>query len=140
MQAGFHQKGLVVLDCLHSVRYTVPLPPPGTEAYCRYCGDYRTVKESADSYTAKCNSGKCRLSKNHGADKDAALASARKHVQRYSRHKVTVLNGGLTIAEVTNTEETLFVTAESRKAIAADSQKLLRNLGLGTTAKPDGMG
>lgn len=140
MKTGHHQKAAVILACTHTVIYTVPLPPVGEQAYCRYCSDYREVAVSGDAFYAKCGTGRCKLNKSHGADKEAALATARRHVQKYTRHKVTVFNGLLSVAEVTNIEETLFATAESRKAIAADSQKLLRNLGLGSTAKPDSVG
>lgn len=137
---GSHQRGEIVLDCLHKAVFTVPLPSVGEQAYCRLCADYRTVYVSGDTFYAKCNTGRCRLNKGHGANKDAALATARKHVQKYTRHKVTILNGLLSVAEVTNTEETLFATAESRNAVADHNQKLLRNFALGATAKPDGMG
>lgn len=137
---GFHQTGSVLLDCLHSVTITVPLPVKGESQYCRRCGDYRTVKESHESYMVKCNTGKCKLNRSAGTDKDKALAIARRHVEKYSRHRVTVFDGRLSVAEVTNTDETLFVTAEERSVIAANSQKLLRNLGLGATGKPDSVG
>lgn len=137
---GFHQRGTVVLNCRHSVILLMPLPAKGEEQYCRRCNEYRIVQDSHDSYVVKCGTGKCRLAKNVGADKNLALVTARQHVARYSRHRVTIFSGWLSIAEVTNTEETLFVTAEERNVIAAESKNLLRNLGLGTTAKPGSMG
>lgn len=140
MKTGFHQTGTVVLSCNHVIKLVVPLPANGELQYCRRCEDYLTVTGSYDSYRVKCNTGRCRLGRDFRADKDAAMAAARKHVQQYSRHKVSVFAGLITVAEITNTEETLFATADDRAAIAAESQKLLRNLGLRGTANPPGMG
>lgn len=137
---GFHQTGTVVLDCRHSVTIALPLPIRGDAQFCRLCNGYRLVQDTHDSYVVKCNSGRCRLNRNMKADKAGALALARKHVAQYTRHKVTVFDGRLTCAEVSNTDETLFTTADDRAAIAAESQNLLRNLGLGSTGQPPRMG
>lgn len=135
-----HQRGSVVLECRHVITILLPLPVRGETQYCRLCNDYRIVQDSHDAYVVKCNTGKCKLNRNMKADKAGALALARKHVAQYSRHRVTVFDGMLTCAEVSNTDESLFATAESRSAIAADTQKLLKDFAARGTAEPDGMG
>lgn len=133
MSKGFHQGATIVLDCHHVLTGIVAPPEIGDEFWCRYCGTDRRVEDAPPVYRAICQSGRCTLSRNTGAARDKAIAIAQNHVTKMTRHKVKVINGRRTIAEITNTDTALFVTADERSAIVAEGQKLLRDFGLGTT-------
>lgn len=133
-RGGYSQRVTLVLDCKHIVEIQNPAPEIGDSQYCRTCNDYRTVDDAPPSYSIVCQTGRCTLSQSTRADRDKAFANARKHVMKMSRHKVLIFNGQRTVAEITNTEETLMVTSEERAAIVAEGQALLKSVGLGSTA------
>lgn len=117
---------VVMAPCRHIVNIEAPAPQLGDELYCRQCQAYRSVGEAPPNYRVKCLTGKCGFSRNAGADKEHALALARKHLETRSKHKVSLLNGAHKIQELTNTDSVLFVTPSERAELAASNQNLMK--------------
>lgn len=126
--------GIILLSCKHSVEITLPLPLVGEQQYCRRCSDYRLVEESSPSFMVSCKTGQCKLNRSTGTNMTSAFDVARNHVHKMQRHTAVIKNGLRTVAEITNTEETLFATAEQLRVVSADAQQDLKNLGKGTIA------